>query len=131
MAAHFVLQGAASNHAPRHRESHFAAGPKLLRPSQMVFAFLVCPEAEIQDDIRSQFKRSTGDGLKHCFNKSMPSSMVWLRSMLTEKTYVPFIRCQSKGRLLTLKLPRTRDFSRARKPNLQVQSRHTYCSWSR
>ncbi len=47
---------------------HFAAGPKLLRSRPIVFAFLSCPEAEIEDDIRSQFKRSTGDGPKHRFN---------------------------------------------------------------
>ena len=39
------------------------------------------------------------------------------RWLLTEKTYVPFIGCQSKGRLLTLKLLRKRGFSRARKSN--------------
>ena len=52
------------------------------------------------------------------------------RWLLTEKTYVPFIRCQSKGRLLTLKLLRKRGFSRARKSNHQMESRHTYYSWS-
>ena len=41
----------------------------------------------------------------------MPSIMVWLLSILTEKTYVPFIRGQSKSRLLTLKLLRKCGFS--------------------
>jgi len=110
---------------------YFAAGSKLLRSRPIVFAFLSCPEAEIEDDIRSQFKRSTGDGPKHRFNEAMPSIMVWLLSILTEETYVPFIRCQSKGRLFTLKLLRKRRFSRARKPNHQVESRHTYPSAAR
>jgi hypothetical protein len=107
---------------------YFAAGSKLLRSRSIVFAFLSRPEAEIEDDIRSQFKRSTGDGPKQRFNETMPSIMFWLLSILTEETYVPFIRCQSKGRLLTLKLPRKRGFSRARQPNHQMESRHTYSS---
>jgi hypothetical protein len=108
----------------------FAAGPKLLRSRPIVFAFFSCPEAEIEDDIRSQFQRSTGDGPQQRFNETMPSLMFWLLSILTEKTYVPFIRCQSQGRLLTLKLLRKRGFSRARKSNHQMESRHTYSSWS-
>jgi hypothetical protein len=33
---------------------YFAAGPKLLRSRPIVFAFLLCPEAEIEDYIRSR-----------------------------------------------------------------------------
>ncbi len=106
----------------------FAAGTELLGSRSIVFAFLSCPEAEIEDDIRSQFKRSTGDVPQHRFNETMPSIMVWLLSILTEETYVPFIGCQSKGRLLTLKLLRKCGFSRARKSNHQMESRHTYYS---
>ena len=47
---------------------YFAAGSKLLRSRPIVFAFLSRPEAEIEDYIRSQFKRSTCDGPKHRFN---------------------------------------------------------------
>lgn len=106
----------------------FAAGPKLLRSRPIVFAFLLRPEAEIEDDIRSQFKRSPCDVPQHRFNETMPSIMFWLLSILPEQTYVPFIRCQSKGRLLTLKLLRKRGFSRARKSNHQMESRHTSSS---
>ena len=103
----------------------FAAGPKLLRSRPIIFAFLSCPEAEIEDYIRSQFKRSTGDVPKHRFNETMPSIMFWLLSILTEETDVPFIGCQSKGRLLTLKLLRKRGFSRARKSNHQMEGTGT------
>ncbi len=58
----------------------------------------------------------------------MPSIMFWLLSILTKETYVPIIGCQSKSRLLMLKIPRKRSFSRARKPNHQMESRHTYFS---
>jgi len=106
----------------------FAAGPKLLRSRPVVFAFLSCPEAEIEDDIRSQFKRSPGDGPEQRFNEPMPRIMFWRLSILTEERNVPFIGCQSKGRLLTLQLLRQRGFSRARKAHHQMQSRHTYSS---
>ena len=109
---------------------YLAAGAKPLRSRPIVFAFLLCPEAEIEDDIRSQFKRSACDVPKHRFNETMPGIMFWLLNILTEKTYVPFIRCQSKGRLLTLKLLRKRGFSRARKSDHQMESHHTYSSWS-
>ena len=109
---------------------YLAAGAKPLRSRPIVFAFLLCPEAEIEDDIRFQFKRSACDVPKHRFNETMPGIMFWLLNILTEKTYVPFIRCQSKGRLLTLKLLRKRGFSRARKSDHQMESRHTYYSWS-
>src|SRR5260221_2894109 len=56
----------------------------------------------------------------------MPSIMFWLLSILTEETDVPFIGCQSKGQLLTLKFLRKRGFSRARKSNHQMESRHIY-----
>jgi len=81
---------------------YFAAGSKLLRSRPIVFAFLSRPEAEIEDDIRSQFKRSTCHVPKHRFNETMPSIMFWLLRILTEETDVPFIGCQSKGGLLTL-----------------------------
>jgi hypothetical protein len=113
----------------RHIEKvDFAAGPKLLRASPIVFAFLSRPEAEIEDDIRAQFERSTGDGPQQRFNETMPSIMFWLLSILTEETNVPFIRCQSKGRLLTLKRLRKGGFPRARKPNHQMERRHIYYS---
>ncbi len=41
----------------------------------------------------------------------MSSIMFWLLSILTEETYMPFIGCQSKCRLLTLKLLCKRRFS--------------------
>lgn len=90
---------------------HFAARSKLLRARPIVFAFLSCPEAEIEDDIRSQFKRSACNVPEHRFYERMPSIMFWILGILTEKTYVPFIGCQPKCRLLTLKLPRKRGFS--------------------
>jgi hypothetical protein len=109
---------------------YFAAGPKLLRSRPIVFAFLSCPEAEIEDDIRSQFKRSACDGPQHRFNETMPSIMFWLLGILTEEPYVPFIGCQPKGRLLMLKPLRQRGFSRAGKPHHQMERRHSYYSWS-
>lgn len=89
----------------------FAAGPKLFGTRPIVFAFLACPEAEIEDDIRSQLQRPTCDVPEHRFNLTMPGIMFWFLSILTEETDVPFIGCQSKGRLLTLKLLRQRGFS--------------------
>ncbi len=109
---------------------YFAAGPKLLRSRPIVFAFRLRPEAEIEDDIRSQFKRPACDVPKHRFNETVPSIMFWLLSILTEKPYVPFIGCQAKGRLLMLKLLRKRGFARARKSNHQMEGRHSYYSWS-
>ncbi len=107
---------------------YFTAGPKLLRASPVVFAFLSCPEAKVEDDIRSQFQRSPCDGPQHRFNETMPSIMRWLLSILTEEPYVPFIGGQPNGRLLTLKRLRNRGFSRARKSNHQMESCHTYSS---
>ena len=106
----------------------FAAGPKLLRARPIVFALLSRPEAEIEDDIRTQFKRSTCDVPQHRFNETMAGIMFWLLSILTEETDVPFIGGQSKGGLLTLQLLCKRGFSRARKSNHQVERRHTSCS---
>ena len=44
----------------RHIEKmHFTTRPKLLGSQPEIFAFLSCPEAEIEDFICSQYKRST------------------------------------------------------------------------
>ena len=114
----------------RHIEKmYFTTGPKLLRSRPIVFTFLSCPKAEIEYDTRSQFKCSTCYVPKHGFNEVVPGVMFWLLSILTEKRYLPFVWCQSKGRFLTLKLLRKRGFPRTRKSNHQMESRHPYYSW--
>jgi hypothetical protein len=38
---------------------YFTTGPKLLRSQPEIFAFLSCPEAKIEDHIRSLYKCPT------------------------------------------------------------------------
>jgi hypothetical protein len=72
-------------------EVDFTTGPQLLRSSPIVFAFFACPEAEIEDDIRSQFKGPTGYRPQQGLNESMPGIMLRSLSILTEEPDMPFI----------------------------------------
>ncbi len=78
-----------SYHKPVHqlicrhiKKVDFTAGPKLLRARPIVFAFLSRPKTEIEDDVRSQFKRSTGDLPKHHLNETVSGIMFRLLSIL-------------------------------------------------
>ena len=76
---------------------YFTAGAKAFRPQSVIFTFFSCPKAEIEDDIRSQFQRSAGDMPKHSLDQTMSGIMVWLIRILTKKSNLPLIGCQSKG----------------------------------
>ena len=107
------------------KKVYFATGPRLLRSRSIVLPFLARPKTEIEDDIHSQFKRSPGYVPKHHLNETVPGVMIQFLSILTKQMYVPFIRCQSKGKLFTLKSFCTCRFSRTGKSNHQMKRCHS------